>query len=465
MPSQSNIGNKKQELVQAVAFVFEECTRLQRLLEEGIRTKDGIKRIPREDAFHTIPHPTGGGSILCGRAAAMKLEKLAEEAGRRSGLSRRVERDTLLRPLGELIVQRFLREKRPLDVTQVERVLSAVGKQARASCTDIEHLVPCHLMHAKDPAELRVGPVVFRNRSVFRRFILDKLQAKNSHENKRKRNRWVLARALKYYRNFNWVAQVTVKCCDPKTSARIAERAVTSALDCLHLVLGAQSTYKMRVAGPAVRTDRRGSLTISADGRLRSSASVAWAGQVNFEAGWSKCLDRPEYQRLLELCGVALEAAVDPDLERPLSHRFLDAAQWFGEASRDDSPSTSVVKYVTALERMVMTEEKNDIAKLVSERVAAICFDPHANDRDAWREKARTAYDLRSKLVHGAMSPRAPEVWRGLGIGAELGEATLLHTLSHFGEAGLRMETISPRKLGQWFNQVIDWADKTPKPV
>lgn len=56
------------------------------------------------------------------------------------------------------------------------------------------------------------------------------------------------------------------------------------------------------------------------------------------------------FEHWRKLFSVALEAAVNPTLERTLSRRFLDAAQRFGEASRDESPATRTFKYVTALD-------------------------------------------------------------------------------------------------------------------
>ena len=154
-----------------------------------------------------------------------------------------------------------------------------------------------------------------------------------------------------------------------------------------------------------------------------------------------------------------MELAVDPALNRSLSQRFLDAAQWFGEASRDKSPSTRVVKYVTALERMVMTEEHDDISRLVSDRVSAFCFDK-PEDREEWRAKVKKTYDLRSKLVHGSISPRSDEVWQGVLVGAQLCEITLLRVLNEFGVDGLKEDKFSSRRLGEWFNKVTTWADR-----
>jgi hypothetical protein len=445
-------------LSEDIVFIFDEC---KRIMDMG---RDVFKLLPKDEAFFDLPHPSGHGRMLCGRAAAARVEKLATEAGRRSGLSRRVTHQTLRTPTAELLVQRFITEKRDLDQKQIDRFLASVGRRARAACADITHFVPCTLMTAQDPEVLTIGPVIFRNRASFRRRMLAHLNGYGGEQTDARQRDFVrklMADAARFYRQFDWVAEVTVKGCDPKTSERIAERAVTAALDCLHLIFRAQSSSKMRVGGPALRTDRRAGVTIGTDGKMHPHGSTAWAGQVNFPDGWSRQLEDSGLAHILSLCGLALEAAVDPDLARPVSRRFLDAAQWFGEASRDDRAATRVVKYVTALERMVMTDEMDDIAKLVSERVAALCCDrTDASDRQTWRDDAQHVYDLRSRLVHGSMSPSAPEIEKGVWLAARIGEETLLGALGALGEAALKAEVVSTRRLAQWYGMVITTTDE-----
>ena len=115
-------------------------------------------------------------------------------------------------------------------------------------------------MTAQDPDTLLVGPVVFHNRASFRRRLLAHMKGygrEETEEWRREHARWLMAAAARFYRQFDWVAEITVRGCDPKTSAQIAEGAVTSALDCLHLIFRAQYSSKMRVGGPALRNDRR----------------------------------------------------------------------------------------------------------------------------------------------------------------------------------------------------------------
>lgn len=450
------MGSKKQ-LIEDIKFIFAECERLWDQIQS-----QGLLSISKEDSFCEIPHPSNNSAkMLCGRAASERLIQLSSNIAKQHGLEKKIKPEKFREIFSRIMVNRFLREKRSINTKEVDKVIASSVKQARTNLKNVTYFIPCHLMRTKDPEALVIGPIKFHNRASIRRVFLDKLRQSTEdkgHENN-KYSRRLLKDALRYYRKFQWVTEVEIKGYDRETSAEIAEQAVTSALDCLHLMLGAEWTDKMQIQGPAIFMDRRAKLYLSDSNELEASLSSSVFGQVNFTDGWSEGLSSPEHINILNLFGVALELAVDPALARPLSQRFLDAAQWFGEASRDKSPSTRVVKYVTALERMVMTEEHDDISRLVSDRVSAFCFDK-PEDRETWRAKVKKTYDLRSKLVHGSISPRSDEVWQGVYVGAQLCEITLLRVLNEFGVDGLKEDKFSSRRLGEWFNNVTTWADR-----
>ena len=445
-------------LAEDIVFIFDECKRIADM------RRDVFNLLPKDELLFMLPLPSGNRSMLCGRAAAKRISKLADEAGRRAGLVRCVTHDTLRRPTEYLLVQRFAIERRELSKKEIDRFLGAVGRRARKSCQDITHFIPCTLMTAQDPEELTIGPVVFRNRASFRRLLLAHVGGYGNEESEEWRRdyaRGLLADAAKFYRQFNRVAEVTVRGCDSKTSAEIAERSVTSALDCLHLIFRARYSYKMRVGGPALRSDRRAGVTIDSAGRMHPHGSASSIGQINFPDGWSKQLEEPDIAYMLSLCGLAIDAAVERDLGKPISQRFLDAAQWFGEASRDERSATRIVKYVTALERMVMTDEMDDIARLVSERVAALCCDRNdASDRQKWRDDVRRIYGLRSQLVHGSKSPSDPDIESGAWLAAHVSEETLLSALCVLGAEGLEAEAVSTKRLARWYGDVVKTIDK-----
>jgi hypothetical protein len=158
----------------------------------------------------------------------------------------------------------------------------------------------------------------------------------------------------------------------------------------------------------------------------------------------------------LQIFGVALEAAADPDIQRPLSQRLLDSIHWFGEGVRETTDAARVIKYVTAMERLLMTQEHDDIAKIVAERTAAFCFaGDETQTLEQWRADASKIYDLRSRLVHGAMSPAAREVRDGAYLAAKLARFAILSVLNHFGEPGLKEDKISTKRLAKWFDSIV----------
>ena len=439
-----------------ISFILEECVRISTMSWEE------LKCLPNEDAFCTVPHPSGEGELICGKEAQKRFAGLSAEAGKRAGLLRSVTRHTLIEPAKAFLIQRFVIENREINRQQIDKYLSSVGRAARRKCSDVTHFVPCTLMMIQEPELFRIGPVTFRNRANFRKIMLNHLANFDQDlesDLEREMARKLMATALTFYRQFDWVAEISVKNADSSTSATTAKRVVTSALDCLHLIFRAKHTHKMHVGGPALRTDRRGGVTIAQDGKLQPHGSVSWAGQASFPEDWSRELNDPHMANLVSLCGIALEVLVDPDLNRPISQRFLDAAQWFGEASRDEQPATKLVKYVTSLERMLMTDEKDNIADLVSARVAALCCGNGASDRQKWYSDAKRIYHLRSRLVHGSLSPNDPEIGDEVWLAAHLGEESLANALILLGKDALKAEKVPKRRLAKWYKSIVAHID------
>lgn len=446
----------KEELVADVHFIFEECVRLQKYLP------DRMHDIPKDDFFFHMPHPSGSGDLICGRAAFQKLEALSKFAAKRSRLENRISVGTILRPLSKILVRRFITERQELSDEYVERALSEAARWAKRKCERRVHFVPCHLMYSQEPLEFRIGPVLLRSRRSFRKRIQEKLREEKPDRpltEDRKLTRTLIAQALNYYRAFGWVAEVQIENCDSETSQTLAVQSATAALDCLHLMLGARHSKKMKVGGPRLSTDRRARLYLSSEDRIGPSVSFGGPGEVGFMEGWSAILDRPDYKQLLDLCGIAIECATNPDLERPICHRFLDAARWFGQATREESRSAAVVKYVTALERMLMTEEKDDISRTMSERLSSVCFlGLGQKSIEEWAIDAISAYDVRSKLVHGSMRPDDPHISEILGLCMHLGESALLSTITLLGDEALRAEKSNSKRLANWFDRIITFA-------
>lgn len=444
-------------LVADAKFVIAECNRIQEQLNRG-----GLRSIARTDHMSFLPHPSGQGEMLCGNAASSIITDFAKEAAERGGISKRVSLGSVRKELARLFVYRFFKEGREIDMKQIDRLFNTTVKVSQKYLDQITHFIPCHLMNVKDPDSFTLGPVTFHNKlSMVRRVLIQSRSgtksAKNTAQGRHERD--LLVRALRYYRNFRWVAEVSVPNCDGPTSNRIAEEAVTASLNCLHLMLGVANTSRMQVGGLDVSGDSRAKLTIGSDGLLEPSLSFSYLGEVIYQDGWSEMLSEPRMLYWKKLFDVVLEVTVDPELDRPISRRFIDAAQWFGEAARDNSYATKTVKYVTALERLLMTDEKDDISLLVSQRVAALCFSAEVG-RNEWIRRARDAYDLRSRLVHGSISPASLDLEEGALNAARVAEMALTRAIEAFGEEDLRLGGLRSDQLAKWFGEYMKWADR-----
>lgn len=439
----------KDELVAAVAFVIAEVRRLQGILRAG-----GLAALDRDDAMHWLPDaPDTGAHILCGRAASERIATLADHAGRAAGVSGQVEAKSLNGHVRTVISRRFLREKRPITLREVDRALAEAGKLAADERGERTHFIPCHLVFVQDPPHFAIGPVRFLSKASFRARLARLLWESRTFYRGSHR---LLRDTRTYYASFGWVAELDIANCDRKTSAARALEVVTRAIDCLHLLIGPGHSRRMRVGGPDLTRDLRGSVSVSADG-LGYEVSFPTAGHVGFEEGWF-ALFKEDWTHELGLCALALEAAIDPRLERPLSHRFLDAIHWYGEAVRDPNPAARVVKYITALERMLMTEGRNEeIAATIAERVAALCCERGSvASYTQWHADAHTAYSLRSRLVHGSLSPKEPRIMEDLGTVARVSQYAIIGALRLLGEQRLSDRAASSAKLKRLYDSFVE---------
>lgn len=305
--------NAKNKLVEDVEFVLAECVRFLKLQNIWFETKQPPTALS-EGYLWELPHPTDKHrKIPCGRAGIGKVEDLAKLAAKRAKIDRQVDIITVRTPLAKAIVRRFIIEQRPVTIQQVERSLSEAVRAAHAALQTITHFVPCHLMLADRPDHFAIGPITFLRRSLFRNMIATSVR--NTKYERREELRFI-GTVNKYYKTFGWVAVVTVPNCDEKTSKQTAVDAVMSALNCLHLIFGPLYTSRMTVGGPAIARDSRGKFAIM-EGKLTYEASYGGPGEVGFNDDWLQLLADQQSQRILALCGTALEAATNPALQRP----------------------------------------------------------------------------------------------------------------------------------------------------
>lgn len=441
-----------------IQAILEDLVRIQKLFRE-----DSDAARAEIDPWLMLPHPSGNGFMMASKEASRRLEKLAERARASLRLERRVTLENVKDALKPELVKRFVTEGRNVSASEADKLLSWSAKAALRDCKDRTFYLPVRFTFASEPEHLQLGPVALMTREFAGRKLVPSMRdwlRKGDPKDKRRGSRRHLQQALDYYRNFKWVAEVTIHGCDGKTAEAAAQKAVQSALDILHIILSRRHTRRLRIGGPGLASDKQAGFMLVEGEGLTVSTSHGGFEEVGFADGWSAELKREDIAEMIRLAGIALNCRADLTINRPMSERYLDAAKWFGEAVRDPSMSSQAVKYVTAIERIVTAGKTEAIEETVATRTADLLF--HPEHSDLWKQhydKTRRAYKLRSDLVHGSISPHDKGVALKLSDCGSIAEDLLIATLYRFGDHTLQFEQISNQRYAAWFDSVRSQID------
>lgn len=419
----------------------------------------------REDLFQDINDPVLG-FVPIGRSAMAKLEELSVSAIAFASLSGRVAISTARGALGPRLLQLILHERQPISRASLQRAYELTRVEVRAVLKSRTHLVPCHIVDGKEPDSICIGPVTFLNRSAARQLLRNAVRQHITGNTAWEAvDRRMIVQALSYYRAYQWVAMITVNDCDPKLAAEYARSTITLALSGLQLFLGAKASQSMAVGGEAWGWARSADLKIDPSGAPDVTVTTSYRGGASFEAGWSADLDEPGMKLGMSLLGTALEANL-PGVHRPLSARYLGSLQWYGEAVRDKSPATRLIKFITAIEHLLLTKEREGVTRILKQRVAALTYNfGSLESRLAVEAEFGRLYDLRSRYVHGSLAPWDERAGLQLLAAAQMAEDVFHSALNCWREDGLLSPTVTSRRLRQWFEAIVQKMVDDTEPV
>lgn len=440
--------------VQNVTTLFEAIIREREAFLSG-------KPADKSNWLKKIDGPPGKGIFFTGDDGWNALWALTDSSMRIGKIAQRADRQTVMRILSGVLMRKFVDEGLEVNDRNVARALSETFKVAKRTFKTETHFIPCHLSTRAEKVGLSLGAVRFVSRAEGKRVLAEALKTERAANlEHRKRDRPHMFQAINYYAGFRWFAMVRVADCADKRSESVALATATSALDFLQLLIGARYSRRMSILGQPSSYERMASMARDeATGRLRVRTGWSTLGQSTLPDNWTEQILSGEGRAGLDQAGIVLESRLNPDIERPLSQRMLDAVQWFGEAVRDASPSTRVIKYVTALERLTLTKKGEDIAESVSDRVAALTTGL-VEGKSFEQNKAtfKKVYGLRSDLAHGSISPNDPTVGNLIGAACDYCEKAIRRALYNWPASKFRDEKLGADELDRFFNKLVDWV-------
>lgn len=411
--------------IDAIYFVLTEAARFQRAFEE--RRFDVLDR-EKMDAFWTLPSTNGRGDLICGKAAGQQLfDAMAQsvECGPHRG---RIDLKLLYEAYKREIMLRFVDQNLDLSEENADAAFQAALAPSLARLSNFTHIIPCHLVMAKNPDRLELGPVTFWRRENYWSKMSEMFAA---YEAKRTSSGINAADVSAYYGMFDWLAEVHVANCEENPSEEIAERMAWSAIDCVQLVIGTGSLERMTLGGVAFESDRRSHIILQDDKIANLQMTVQGRDVTLGDETWRQT-ELPDVRHVLDLMATAIAEAFRLPRGPIVSERFIDAVHWFGLAMRDTAPASRLIMMIMAIERFLLPLKVSGIESVVRSRSEPfIGWDKH-------NRRVQAIYEARGKLAHGQLSARAPEVIEACRNAQKLAQAVLVEALSCCGLHALR---------------------------
>lgn len=346
---------------------------------------------PLLSALCTMPCDANvNGEIIIGASAHEKFYEIANRilAPTKRKRIRSIASDQFVKYLKIEFSKAFISQGVAITESTVTKVLNKAKRSASGSCESLVHYIPMKFFRDYKGEEIDFGPIKVIGLVEFEKKVLSDAMPEGDLYHLTRNN------LDKYIEGCNAVLVIPVEACQHSISIERAELVGEVFVALMHLFYGREYTTSIRCAGD--REPLKTNYKI-----YKSELGVQWQMDTVMPRSipdWSELLsgDNPVF---LTLYYKVISQVIKPNEEDVVCKRLIDAILWFGEASKECNDLSRVVKYSTALER-VLAPETNDIFRNISERASKL-IDIFEGDRDKWKTVVKKMYDLRSKIVHG----------------------------------------------------------------
>ena len=415
-------------LEEAIDFILNEAIRF------GQMDWEALKLVLQENAFCELNDAEGRKRIV-GRKAYDLMRDLTDEARDVSPYSGRIGFERAFKAVRDVLGKRYIRRDiKVIDGEQVARDLADAMAEAGAECADRTYYLPCSVTVPKNKA-LRIGPVSIRPAKDMVAELGPRLEAQGRAEAAEVpgSTRDHISPIRDYYLAFPDVAEIRIPGCDKPTSKELAFSVVQTALNLLHVMVGAGFSEKLVLGGPSLARDLRGMIVGLDDGSMELITSRHFLGGVNAADEWWESLLGGEQAANLHRFGAVLTALVKRHEPGLLGRKFSEACAWYGDAAKEQSRAAAVVKYLTAMEVLLWADDaRYGTTKRLAARAAALCFSTTTWDLFELETKIEEAYDVRSGIVHGRLGATDPRVRKSLRLCERISRDLMLTWLDRF---------------------------------
>jgi len=367
-------------------------------VRESLRFDDSDKAL---NAFNSpYLERANGELVFIGPIAHEIMEQLIEGALSYLSLDSVIDRDDFKEVVKQSLVK--LLEESPDSRIKINDLLHSVKTEVDKGTSDCVVIVPfVGSALLEKGASITIGKVKIYSRDIFTTAHAQKILGKFRSESDSYE-----VDALRHYENFNWFIEVPI---DNVYSSSLRDRhALNTATLIMNLFMLQYSSLDMNqmAVGFNIPTNNDSyTIEVVSGGETQTKSVTTWRGVVTDERFLERFLEH--HRNHFEILEKAVLLQLDHVNYYPFFQRFADSLYWYGDARREENSTVSMVKLVTALERLLMFNEKNISAKIQSRAVALLIHTGVIERSKAieYQEAIRTAYKLRSDILHGKLSP------------------------------------------------------------
>jgi hypothetical protein len=300
-------------------------------------------------------------------------------------------------------INTFITENKPIDLQSTKLMLDIASEKTTSKFKKYKHYIPCVFFLNDGPDELQLGPVTLVRTPVFLSSITPPIWLDESDGTIP-----VSQHAIERYKEYPWIACVEIGLCDFDVSFEVATYACVTALNAIRVCFGAEATKMVRTSTEASVDLKFAKIWATPDGTFECLYGNTFKSPSG-PTDWHQHINEGDGGDIKNFLASVIYNACELNEHSELSSRLIDAVNWFGDACLEKSPAASIVKYVTAIERLYLSKSDTGVKARFVLRVSKILSDFELCKKQLASQHASRIYDLRSTLVHGGSSPRAGE--------------------------------------------------------
>jgi len=402
-----------------------------------------------------------GGHMDCGESCENTLRLLVPELICTQNWRRKVREnhvfEELLNTFGEVI---FNADE--ISWTS-ESFVSAVISNIEAKLTRHTVIIPCHLSYSEKAEEyLELLNVELFNKYYFKKHIATKENVENKENDYYKQ---LMSNALEHYKKFGWFISVkTESVYDSDMAVELAEYVAKSLVNLFKLIIPSSHNDKIS-SGFDLTAEFKEYTLLSSGSNLSFTYSSSSEANVGLPDPLLSLFDNPETQKLLDIISVSINGYLELHNEYPVISRVLDALGWLGDAVSEKSYTSMIVKYITALERLLLFGEESGLKVIISKRSATLLVMHNMisiNDFEKYQQTIGKAYKMRSEILHGQISPSAISFEIPIYEISEIVSKVII-SFMYSVEPGLELRDDSTMQ--DWLKSKVIWIEKEYKAV